>query len=174
MRSSINLFSRLGRSLQYLGWGLLCLLLLTQLALSQNGARWHLSYVDRLEGQPVAEILPPVAMYPLTVAKQSVLVTSPFQQEQKRPIIIRTTPINKQDSIKIVVNNQVVADMAQGFVRITVQPGDVVAVDATMVAGAVHYVWESVPPGSVVFPGSREFVTKGNVYLLGTVKFSAE
>lgn len=166
----MRLFLRLGRPALCAAWASFCLLLVVQAALSITPLRQRLSYVDRLEGQAVAEVAPIAAISSLTVATQP----APASPAGRRLVIIRLVPAARQEKIKVLVNNQVAADMSQGFVRLYVQAGDVVTVDATVVGETMHYVWESVPPGSVVLAAEHQFSTAGNTYLLGNVEFSAE
>lgn len=166
----MRLFWRLGRPVVYAACASFCLLLAMQAALSITPLRQRFSYVDRLEGQEVAQVAPRAAVASLTVASQNV----PAAPAERRLMIIRLVPPGRQEKIKVLLNNQVAADMSQGLARLYVREGDVVAVDATLVPETQHYIWESVPPGGVSPAAEQQFSTAGNVCSLGPIRVVRE
>ncbi|MEW6521990.1 MAG: hypothetical protein AB1445_00215 [Bacillota bacterium] len=137
------------------------LLVTVQLVLAQEDVRARLSFLDFIEGRPLALV---EAVGP--AAGGAVARLEPVLPGEGRGWVVLSS--EAQPRLQVLVNARVVGDLGRGTLVVVVRPGDLLELDATACRQAVYVRVEAVSENVLSpQPGTTVSARAGSVTLLG-------
>lgn len=139
-------------------------LLLTQLFLLHDQTRGYLSQVDKLEGNKLAMDTANNPSVVITTINQAVRI-------EHKTLSIRMCDSRYSNQVLVMVNGKPVGDLGLGELQITVQDGDDLQLDATLLKEPAQYTVDQ-PDEAIQYPPNHSlFASYGNIVSMGKVKF---
>lgn len=171
-RKTSGFFDFWEKPLFYLAVMCLIVLFLSQALLLKETARHYLSWVDRLEGDPIYLQTPVAGGDPVTVIDHSPVANPVAVQREHRIILVRMLVPAKSGEVFVLVNGGRAGDLGQGELSLTVYEGDYLEIDARRLNEAGRFVISISEPGVVSPRDGLLLEGKEQVIPVGKVKFS--
>lgn len=142
-------FDMWGKPLYFFAVGGLIVLVLSQALLLKENPRRYLSWVDKIEGDPVSMQTPVAAGSPMIITENLTVVNRPnTSREHKTVIICMLRPAFNRE-VYILVNGNRSADLSNGDAQISVYEGDYIELDATRLKEQGQFIVKVGEPGVV-------------------------